>query len=100
MGRIWDRIAWSFLQLGTETGREIERRNINGLQYGMQRFHRALSLTLMILSTLILAVESFREPHLFSRTIAAGVFILFCAVASRLSMNHRLDSYAVFFSVL
>lgn len=78
----------------SDTGREIERRNLNGLQYGMQRFHRALSLTLMILSSLILAIEILREPHLFPRTIVGAVFILFCAVAWRLSMTLLADRRA------
>ncbi len=66
-------------------GREIERRSTSGMQYGMQRFHRAVSLTLLVLASLILVVESFRVNGLYPRAVLAGILILFCAVMLRLS---------------
>ena len=43
----------------SDNGREIERKTTGDLQYGMQRFHRAMSVTLLVLASLILVVESF-----------------------------------------
>ncbi len=71
----------------SDKGREIERRNIVGLEYGMQRFHRAFSLTLLVLASLILAVEFFRTAGLYPRIVLAGVFTLFCGTAWRLLMT-------------
>lgn len=69
----------------SDTGREIERKNVDSLQYGMRRFHRALSLTLMILAMLILGVEFFRTTNLYPRAILAGVFTVFSVTVWRLS---------------
>ena len=41
----------------SDRGRSIERKMPGSFQYGMQRFHRAVSLTLLILASLILTVE-------------------------------------------
>lgn len=66
-------------------GRQIERRTGDGLEFGMQRFHRAVSLTLLVLASLILAVEFFRVSGAYPRTALAVVFMLFCAILRRLS---------------
>ncbi len=66
-------------------GREIERKNASGLEYGMQRFHRAMSLTLLVLANLILFIEIFRASGLYPRAVLAGVLMLFCAIVWRLS---------------
>ncbi len=66
-------------------GREIERKNTSGLQYGMQRFHRAMSVTLLVLASLVLVVEFFRATGLYPRAMLAAVLTLFSMVVLRLS---------------
>lgn len=73
----------------SDSGREIERRITNGLEYGMQRFHRAMSLTLLVLASLILAVELFRAPGIYLRLAIFIVFILFCLVIRQLAVDLR-----------
>lgn len=73
----------------SDNGREIERRIPNGLEYGMQRFHRAMSLTLLALANLILAVELFRSPGIYLRLAMFLVFILFCLIIRRLAGDLR-----------
>src|SRR5215469_3778724 len=41
-------------------GRKIERRTLGDVEHGMKKFHRAMSLTLLALASLILVVELFR----------------------------------------
>jgi lipopolysaccharide export LptBFGC system permease protein LptF len=55
------------------------------LQFGMQRFHRAMSVTLLILASLILVVEFFRDDAIYPRLVLAGVLTVFFMVALRLS---------------
>ncbi len=66
-------------------GREIEQNNLSQLEYGMKRFHRAMSLTLVVLSSLILVVELFRTGGLYPRTILALNLTLFCVLIRHLS---------------
>lgn len=68
----------------SDTGRVIERRDLSGLQYGMQRFHRAFSLTLLVLACLILAVEFCRATGLYPRATLAATFTLFSLTAWQL----------------
>ena len=58
-------------------GREIERSNLSGLEYGMKRFHRAVSLTLLVLASAILAVELVRTGGLYPRVVLAAPLTLF-----------------------
>jgi heme A synthase len=71
----------------SNNGREIERRDLNGLEYGMQRFHRAMSLTLLVLASLILVIEFFRAVGLYPRIMLVLVLTLFCLIVQRLSAN-------------
>lgn len=73
----------------SDNGREIERRIPRGLEYGMQRFHRAMSLMLLVLANLILAVEVFRAFGLYPRLALAAVFLLFCIVIKHLAADLR-----------
>jgi hypothetical protein len=66
------------------SGREIERRNGSGLQYGMQRFHRAMSVTLLALASLILATEAFRVSDFYPRAVLMGLLLFFGVLAIRL----------------
>jgi hypothetical protein len=69
----------------SDSGREVERRHGSDLEYGMRRFHRAMSLTLLSLASMIIAVEFFRNPNLHPRLILVGVFTLFVGSAWRLA---------------
>lgn len=69
----------------SNNGREIERKNMGDLQFGMQRFHRAMSVTLFVLASLILIIEIFREGAFYPRVVLAGVLMVFCMVVLRLS---------------
>ena len=65
-------------------GREIERYSLSDLEYGMRRFHRAMSLTLVVLGSLILVVELFRTGGLYPRTILALNLMVFCVLIRHL----------------
>lgn len=69
----------------SNNGREIERKTMRNLQFGMQRFHRAMSVTLLVLASLILVVELFREDEVYPRIVLATVLIVFSMVGLRLS---------------
>lgn len=73
----------------SDNGREVERRIPNGLEYGMQRFHRAMSLMLLVLANLILAVELFRVAGLYPRLALLIVFTAFCLLVTRLASDLR-----------
>ncbi|MBB6143563.1 hypothetical protein HNQ77_001512 [Silvibacterium bohemicum] len=68
----------------SDHGREIERRDRNSVEYGMKQFHRAISITLLLLGILILVVELFRARDLYPRIILVSVLTLFCLVVQRL----------------
>jgi hypothetical protein len=65
-------------------GREIERKDLNGLEYGMRRFHRAISLTLLALASLFLAIELCRAGGLYPRIVLLSVLTPFCLTIQRL----------------
>src|SRR5580704_10366686 len=67
----------------SEKGRAIERKMPSSFQYGMQRFHRAVSLTLLILASLILAVEVCRANGLFPRAMLIGIMLFFSVLIIR-----------------
>ena len=69
----------------SNNGREIERKTTGDLQYGMQRFHRAMSVTLLVLASLILVVELFRDNAVYPRLVLASVLVVFCMLVLRLS---------------
>ena len=66
-------------------GREIERSNWGGLEYGMKRFHRAVSLTLLVLASLIVTVELVRTAGLYPKIVLAATLTLFCVLIQHLS---------------
>lgn len=70
-------------------GREIERRTTNGLEYGMQRFHRAMSLTLLLLASVILVTEIVRAGGLYPRLVLGLVLTAFCIVMWQLGTAMR-----------
>lgn len=71
----------------SSNGRQIERKDLNGLEYGMQRFHRAMSLTLLGLASLILVVELFRVGGLYPRITLVSVLTVFYLIVQRLSAS-------------
>ena len=71
----------------SDQGREIERRTVNELEYGIQRFHRGISLTLLILATLILVIELCRTGGLYPRIVIVSALALFCLFIQRLSAS-------------
>jgi len=66
-------------------GREIERSNVCELEYGIALFHRAVSLTLLVLASVILAVELVRTAGLYPRVVLAAALTLFCVRIRRLA---------------
>jgi hypothetical protein len=68
-------------------GRAIERKTLTGLEYGIQRFHRAISLTLLVLASLILIVELFRASGPYPRIALLAVIASFCLIVERLCKN-------------
>jgi heme A synthase len=69
----------------SSNGREIERSDLSDLESGMKRFHRAVSLTLLALASLILFVELFRTGGLYPRIVLASTLMLFCVLIQRLA---------------
>ena len=64
-------------------------------QYGMQRFHRAVSLTLLILASLILTVEVCRASSFFPRAILIGILLFFSVLVIRFSARLLQERKAV-----
>lgn len=69
----------------SDNGREIKRRTFSGIEYGMQRFHRAMSLTLLLLAALILVIELYRTPGLYPRLATAALLVAIGMAMLRLS---------------
>ena len=68
-------------------GRQIERKDLRGLEYGMQRFHRAISLMLLVLASLILTIELFRVSGLYPRIAVIAVLAVFGLTIERFGLN-------------
>lgn len=73
----------------SDRGREIERRIPHGLEYGMQRFHRAMSLTLLVLADSILVVELFRASGIYPRIGLAMMLVVFSFAVRELASSLR-----------
>jgi len=71
-------------------GREIEKSNPTDVENGMKRFHRALSLTLLVLASVIILVELLRTGGLYVKFVLGGIVALFSLVIQRLSGRFRL----------
>jgi len=56
---------------------EIKQSNLSEVEYGMKRFHRAVSLTLLVLASLILAVELFRTGGLYPRILLVATLMCY-----------------------
>ena len=66
-------------------GRQIEGNTLSDVESSMARFHRALSLTLLLLASLILVVELFRTGSPYPRVLLALALVMFCTFIARLS---------------
>lgn len=69
----------------SDEGRQIERSSLSELEVGIARFHRGVSLTLLVLASLILVVELVRTGGLFPRIVLAATLTLFCLLIQHLS---------------
>ena len=69
----------------SDEGRQIERSSLSELEVGIARFHRGVSLTLLVLASLILVVELVRTGGLFPRIVLVGILALFCLLIQHLS---------------
>lgn len=70
-------------------GRAIEMRTLKGVEYGMQRFQRAFSLTLLILAALMAGAEIFRTHVAYDRVLLSLALVVFCGTAWRASISLR-----------
>ena len=75
-------------------GRSIERRTLTGLEYGVQKFHRTISLTLLILAGVLIIVEFFRTDGFYPRAVLAMVLAFLCVVIQHLGaslLRHQIE---------
>lgn len=68
----------------SEHGRAIEWSNRQGMERGVQRFHRAISLTLLSLANLILIIELLRISNVSLRLTLAGLAIVLGLIIARM----------------
>ena len=69
----------------SDEGRQIERSSLSELELGIVRFHRGVSLTLLVLASLILVVELVRTGGLLPRIVLVAILALFCLLIQHLS---------------
>jgi hypothetical protein len=69
----------------SDEGRQIERSSLSELEVGIARFHRGVSLTLLVLASLILVIELVRTSGLFPRIVLVAILALFCLLIQHLS---------------
>jgi hypothetical protein len=79
----------------SDGGRAIERKSPGSLQYGMQRFHRGVSLTLLFLASLVLAVEICRASGFYARALLIGILLFFGTLVIRYSAELLQERRAV-----
>jgi hypothetical protein len=68
----------------SDEGREIEHRPDSWVESELRRFHRGISLALLLLAGLILAVEVVRYNHTRDLLVLGGLLIAVCAAGMRL----------------
>jgi hypothetical protein len=57
-------------------GRRVERRSSDDLEFGMQRFHRVISITLLTLSSVLLIIDLFEPAGVYPRIALAIILTL------------------------
>jgi hypothetical protein len=78
----------------SDQGREIENRLDLWLQTGLSRFHRGLSLTLLVLAGSLLLVETLRYPGTVSGGLPAGLLVVIMFTGLRLMARPSSDRHA------
>lgn len=68
----------------SETGREIERSMDSWLRSEIGRFHRGISLALLLLAALLLAIEAARYPQPYPEMVLGLLFVSVVIAAARL----------------
>jgi hypothetical protein len=71
----------------SDGGREIEQRLDLWLQTGLSRFHRGLSLTLVVLAGLLLLVETVRHPRGNAAVLLAGLMLVVGLAGARMAVR-------------
>jgi hypothetical protein len=61
-------------------GRELERAPRHGTDYGMRRFHHAVSITLLVLASVILSIELLRSGCRYEQLSLGFVLMIFCGI--------------------
>jgi len=75
----------------SDDGRAIEVRTLKGIEYGMQRFQRAISLTLLVLAAAMVGAEIFRTHMARDRMSLSFACVVFCGTAWRAWASLRGD---------
>lgn len=60
----------------SDDGRRVERRLSDDLEYGMQRFHRVLSITLLTLASVLMVIDLFQPAGVYPRIGLAVILVL------------------------
>jgi len=72
-------------------GRVLERRMDSWIESELRRFHRAISLVLLLLATILLMAEAFRYPQPRDRAVSTAVVIALIAAQSKLLPAFRVS---------
>lgn len=67
----------------SNNGRRVERRLSGDLEYGMQRFHRVFSITLLILASLLLIIDMFQPAGIYPRIGLTVMLLVFLTSLQR-----------------
>jgi hypothetical protein len=73
----------------SDTGRVLEHRSESWLESGMRRFHRGMSLALLVLAILILSIEIVRHNDRVEQVVLAGLVVCLGVAGVRLSSSLR-----------
>ena len=74
----------------SDSGRLLERRLDVGIESELRRFHRGISLALLLLASVLLLVESFRYTHPYDRGALLALLIPLAFVQRKLLPSLRL----------
>ena len=75
----------------SDAGRTLEKRLDSWIESELRRFHRGISLTLLLLATILLMVEAFHYSLLRERQILAGLLAFLVFVQLRLLPSLGID---------
>jgi hypothetical protein len=80
-------------------GRRVERRLSGDLEYGMQRFHRVFSITLLVLASLLLIIDMFQPAGIYPRIGLTAVLLVFLTFLQRLVRSLLQPSHSALESI-